>query len=79
MSKLIRIESANMQYDEDYSVESVKVEFRYRGTTLRNGNGSITMSYEDFKDNADVENMEVMVKDAIKAEMEEKEDVEGAE
>jgi hypothetical protein len=70
MSKLIQIESANMKYDDDYYVETVEVDFLYRGQVVRGGRGSIKLDYETFMEKADVKLLEDLVKDKIIKELE---------
>lgn len=77
MTKLIKIESANMKYDDDYNVESVKIEYDYDGSVLRYGSGYITIDHETFVQQADVKKMEQMVIEKIIGELEEAQTNEG--
>lgn len=61
MANLIRVESANMIYGDDYNVESVEIEFRYEGSVLRHGRGEIKLSHEEFVQEADVRKLEKRV------------------
>lgn len=58
MENLIRVESANMKYDDSYNIESVEIEYRYEGKIMRHGRGEIELDHETFVNEADVKKLE---------------------
>lgn len=61
MAKLIRVESANMKYNDEYNIESVEIEYRYEGNVMRHGRGEIELDHETFVNEADVKKLEQRV------------------